>query len=135
MDTIIVKKSGDRLCVLRIATIFVLCLYLKIVISAQSFILAILCAPFVVLSFLMNIHHETWKITLYRDKIAIRVYFSSKYYDYSQIRDARYANSSTLGWHVRLCFADGKKVIIRMSDENAQKAANRISKHRSIRIV
>lgn len=99
----------------------------------QTFLMFI---PIILPMFFVLLYYETWQIFLGPDKITIKcMFYRARTYTYYEISDAYIAYSYTLHEHICLTFFDGKKIIIRLEDEDAGLARRRIQSHHSIRIL
>ena len=103
-------------------------------ILAKSLPITLLTLPWFLLSFVLWLYYQTWKIILEQKKIYKKVFFlRSKQYSYFEIKDAVIWHSYTQYQCITISFSDGKHLQFRRDDENAKSAISRISSCRTVR--
>ena len=103
-------------------------------ISAKSLPITALTLSWLLLSFVLWLYYETWKIILEQKKIYKKVFFlRSKQYSYFEIKDAMIWHSYTESQVITISFSDGKYMQFRLTDENAVISISRISSCRTVR--
>lgn len=139
-NTIVVKKNkAQRAGMWFLLGIFVcaataVCLLWFPVLQSSALLFCVLLVPVILYVFLMALFYQIWQVSFGPIEITIRrLFFGTKSYTYVQISDVYAANSYTLHEHIHIAFSDGKKIVIRMEDENADAARKIIQSHRSIR--
>ena len=132
---IIVRKSrGRRLGLVVIFAVMASLCVLSIVLLYPLYHFGCLSLIGILPLLCVLLYYETWRVSINHKNITISYlgrHITS--YSYYQIKDAYITNSYTLHQHICLTFFDNKKLIIRMDDENANKAVKIIQSHCSLR--
>ena len=133
---IVVRKNEERKIGVCVAVtgllIAILILYLQNAYEA----FALLCVPIALPLLAMLLYFETWKVSFSADRITKTVFFITfGDFSYSQIKDVVSSISRTEYEHVRITFTNGKQIVFRCDDENADKALNRIISRHSVRKI
>ena len=134
--TVVVKKNkGRRNGVLFLA--IALSIWILILCLQNAYMeFAVLCVLIALAVSVILLYFETWMVSFSSDRITKKVFFLTVVnVSYAQIMDVEVAHSCTEYIHVRINTLNGKRVIFRMDDENANKALRRITSHCSVRRV
>lgn len=133
MKSIVITKNSTELWGIRIITfVAVVACGWTAYTSHDAMIYLLMCAPAVPLLLLL-LYYETWKIEIAKSGIIYRVLLHRYSYAYNQLLDVTASYSLTAHSYIKLHFADGKECFFRKEDENAEKAINKICRHKSIR--
>lgn len=132
--TVVVRKSkGSRtgVCIFMVGGM--LALFALLAQNAYTEF-AILCLPFIVLSLAVLLYFATWKILFTADRVIKKVFFVTLInVPYYQIKDVTSARYTSLNYHVRVVFENGRQVVFQREDENADRALNKLLSHHSVR--
>jgi uncharacterized membrane protein YobD (UPF0266 family) len=135
-DTVIVRKNKGRRTGLRFFVVILILFLGILVLNAPGAYVdfAILCTPIVLSALALLAYFETWKLSLFPDKIIKQVLFITLFnFSYTQIKDVVASHSSTEYDHIRIVFLNGKQVLFRRDDDNAGMALTRLASHHSVR--
>ena len=128
------KRKAERVSGWLILSLL-LCTALGASTQAVSFMPAFLMfMPLLLPALFMALYYERWQVTLCPKGIACRSFpQGTGVYSYWQITDVYAARSRTLGPHICLTFSNGRRVVLRSTDKNFERAKSILRSHRSIR--
>lgn len=134
---IVVRKNKAQKVCIWFLLVLVICAAVTVCLLWAPFVQSIfLFLPIILPVLFMALYYETWQVSFGLSEITVNcLFFAQKIYYYRQISDVYIAYSYTLHEHICLSFSDGKKIILRMEDENTGKAKRVIQSHHSIRIL
>ena len=130
---IIKKYKPERVC-FRFAFVFIIVIGAVCAVLTQQYLWLLIFSPMLLFFLTILVYFESWHILFGPNGIRKSVFLmNARSYSYSQIMDVFEAYSFTNHGYITLVFHDGKRIVFRLQDENADKAVKIIMAHHSIR--